>query len=220
MQRAMMSAAVLALTLAGGQALATMCGSGHDRNGAYSNDGAWVQYTAQVADTVKLDRGVSVCHKAKVSGNAVIKRWSTINGHATVSGNAVLRGAHVSGNASISGNAKLIKVLAVGGNARVYGNAKILNDARVFHNSQVYGQARVSGPRAQIRDNAEVFGTAVVRNAVISGNGKVNCGRWVNIPWPGITTDRTGECGRNGKAKILTLPDLPGINPGNTETAE
>jgi len=40
---------------------------------------------------------------------------------------------------------------------------------------------------------------------------------WKNIT---VTTDRRGECGRNGKVKILNLPDLPGINPANTETAE
>jgi len=69
-----------------------------------------------------------------------------------------------------------------------------------------------------ISGNAEVSGIAFVgRGAKITGNGKVDCGRWVNIT---VTTDRRGECGRNGKAKILNLPDLPGINQGNTETVE
>jgi len=45
----------------------------------------------------------------------------------------------------------------------------------------------------------------------------VNCGRWANII---VSTDRTGECVRNGNKVKFGLPELPGISTGNTETAE
>jgi len=76
------------------------------------------------------------------------------------------------------------------------------------------GGRHCSGPQFECR-TCRVGGNAIVRNARIYG--KVDCGVWKNIT---VTTDRRGECGRNGKVKILNLPDLPGINPANTETAE
>ena len=94
----------------------------------------------------------------------------------------------------------------------------------------VWGSARVSGHArvmdgARVRDNAEVSGTAVVRGgAVIAGQGKVDCGRWVNIT---VTTDRTGRCGRNARGgndgsggggpnlgDVFSNP----LDPGNTES--
>jgi len=233
MQRVMMSAAALAIgVLAGGQAGATgPCSTSHlflegyVPVSAHSNGGGWVQDSAEVADSAYVEKNAMVCARARVYGNAAIRGNAHINGNAHIYGNATVRLGSIGGSRfaagvvthnapHVYGNARIFSAAITGG--RIYGNAKVGEGARV-DGGLVYGNAKVFGGNTLV-DGGEVFGTAVVRgDAKILSGGKVNCGRWIGIT---VTTDRTGECGRNGKAKILTLPALPGINPGNTETAE
>jgi len=226
MQRVMMSATALAIGIAGGQAGAM--GPCHDRTltgATHSNGGGWVHDTAEVADSAYVRRDSYVCDKARVYGNAALRN-AHISGSTHIYGNATVRSVSIGGSGSsggvrrynsphVYGNARITFAAAITG-GRIYGNAKVGEGARV-DGGLVYGNAKVFGGNTLV-DGGEVFGTAVVRgDAKILSGGKVNCGRWIGIT---VTTDRTGECGRNGKAKILTLPALPGINPGNTETAE
>jgi len=232
MQRVMMSAAALAIGVLAGGVSAAKCpfATDGDQGSYHPNGGGWVHHTARVAETAYVGPSVIVCHRAEVSGNADIRGNSRIFGTTVVSGNAIIRDADVLHSARVDGNARVIQGkgnhwVIVSGNAHVYGNAHVTGNALVTDNARVYGSAKVGrSGGASLSDarfvqiHGEVFGSAVVRgNGIIWGDGKVNCGRW-NI---NVTTDHTGECGRNGKkAKILTLPDLPGINPANTETAE
>jgi len=237
MQRVMMSATALAIGMmtaaeSAADSRGWKCTGVPENQGSYHpNGGGWVEHTARVADTAYIGPKSCVSGRAEVSGNAALRGDSIVGHNAVVSGNAVIRDAYVTDYARVYGNARLTNEATAHGRAHVYGNAKIANGVLVWGSARVYGSARVTGPdwdravRDHISITGEVFGSAVVRRTradghgryeLVSETGRVNCGRW-NIP---VTTDRRGECGRNGKAKVLTLPDLPGINPGNTETAE
>jgi len=169
-----------------------------------------VQHTAQVAESAYVGPRAEVCGRAEVSGNARIVH-SIVMSDSQIRDNAwIVKGAVVSG-ARIHATSK--------GRPRISGSAKVIGDSNVYDGVRVSGSARVVDSNLAHTDNeVEVSGTAVVRGAVFIHKGKVNCGRWANII---VSTDRTGECGHNGKVKkILNLPALPGIDQDNTETAE
>ena len=176
-------------------------------NGAYHpNGGGWVADTATVADSAYVGPGGSVCENATVSDTARLTgARAYVTDNARVSGHAVIEYvAHIFDNAQISGHAVVAD--HVGGNARVYGSAVIRTD----HTNNA---VRIVG-------NAEVFGTAIIGDNVwITGNGKVDCGRWENIR---VTTDRTGECGLNGnQPRRPRVNDLLGtLDPGNTQSPD
>ena len=163
----------------------------------HPNGGGWVHDTAKVAATAYVGPESEVCKHAQVSGNTTVS-GSAIYDHVTVSGSAVIRNSFLAGNAGVSGNARVI-------------------DAYVWDSARVSGDAKVMGG-AWVHDNAEVSGTAIVRrSAIIAGKGKVDCGRWANIT---VTTDRTGQCGRNGGGgPDLGLLSNP-ADPGNVQTAD
>ncbi len=135
-----------------------------------------------------------------------------------ISYNAKVIGSEISGDSNrtrIMDNARVINSHVRGG--LIEGHAIVRNSETFWGGSQVAvsGTAKVIDSR--LYSGAEVSGSAVVRKAVITSNGKVDCGRWVNIT---VRTDRRGECGRNGKPqRIGDLLSNP-LDPGATETAE
>ncbi len=106
------------------------------------------------------------------------------------------------------------------GRAHVYDRAKVMNGASVSGNAKVYGSAKVAGTNTQVTGYAEIYGTAIVSGGAKIIGGKVNCGRWVGIT---VTTDRTGQCGKNGQGTHTETNDLGVVisNPiseGNTQS--
>ncbi len=221
----MLAAALLPISMAS-ESAAWCYGIGAGAN--HPNGGGWVQASAQVADTVYVGPKSSICEGANVSDNVALYGRSAIAGQATVSDNVVVRGqdsfvggdAIVSGNATVLAGANIFDSAAVSGNviirdksfifgsATVYGNATIMDGAPVFNNAEVYGSAKVKGRRTHVKGDAEIFGNAVVRSgAWITGNGRVDCGIWKNIT---VSTNRAGQCGRNGKTRGNLIENLIG----------
>ncbi len=151
-----------------------------------------------------------------IGGGAATIRNSIIAGHwenLAIRANAeivnsIVRGGLISYNAKVIGS----EISGNSGAMRIMDNARVINsrlrnevieghaivrDSETFMGGSqvsVSGTAKVIGSR--LYSGAEVSGSAVVKHAVITSNGKVNCGRWVNIT---VTTDRRSECDRNGK---------------------
>lgn len=101
-------------------------------------------------------------------------------GNCWVSGDAIVRDtAMVYDNAKVSGNAVVRDTASVGGNAKVYGDAEVNRSSNVTENATVRGNARVSN--GDIRGNALIDDYAVVTgpcaevfdDAVVSGRAKV-----------------------------------------------
>lgn len=153
----------------------------------------WVEYMAQVGGTARVGRKAVVCDRAEVSDNAHINN-SLVYGSARVSDNAVIRNSSVRENSAIFGNARVVSS-TINGNARIWDSTEVRNSV--------------------VTDNGQVSGSAIVKGSTISGNGKVNCGLWAGIF---VSTDRTGQCGRNGNDDPLGGVLSNSISPGNTES--
>ncbi len=78
--------------------------------------------------------------------------------------------------------------------------------ARICDSPEVSGNVRIDARNygAFVYNNARVYGNAKVIDALVTGNGKVDCGTWKQIS---VRTDRTGECGLNG-----SHPRQPRVN--------
>ncbi len=203
----LMAAALVAIAIAGeaGACMWTM-------SSPHPIGGGCIDARADVGRNVYVGPDSAVHWNTTISGNVTItgsEIHSSESMPTTISGNVVIRDSDVWRGAAISDNA-VIKKAWIHGRVIVSGNAQIVGGS-------------VSG-------FAEVSGTArVKRGATITGNGQVDCGRWVNIT---VTTDRRGECGRNGKVRTrdrptdsntpISLGDLLSnpLDPGNTGLGE
>ena len=90
-----------------------------------------------------------------------------------VYGNALVQGAAVSGEARVLGNAVVRNGAEIGDEAHVIGTALVTDKAQVSGNARVQGGAIITGPRAIVKDNAVVTGTALVYG-VVQGEGRVS----------------------------------------------
>ena len=79
-----------------------------------------------------------VCMRAKVIGNAAVKKTAAVFGDAVISGEAI-----VSDRATVYNTAHICGSAAVGGNSTVYDSAVIKADAKVF-NTAIGGQAVIA----------------------------------------------------------------------------
>ncbi len=192
-------------------------------------DSSFIQPTAYIDSGSRVCGSVHISGAPQIIGSAITGgdiagtptiRNSTFNGHwewLAIRANAEIVNSVVKGGL-ISYNAKVINSKISGRSGRILDNAIVRNSELL--GGQVSGNAKVIKSRLYV--GSEVSGSAVVRHATITGTGKVDCGRWVNIT---VTTDRRGECGRNGKERRNPVQDLIGdpltvINPENTQTSE
>ncbi len=222
-----LAAAVLAVTLAGGEALACQCRGTPivHANGGGTICSEAVPYMKMTGypyppDSVYIGRGSCIYGPSPViRGNARIIRSKVLGKFAEVYGNATVVNSVVSNEAQVGGNARVVNS-TVTGFSWVGGNAKVLDSTVNGLYAKIYGNAIVRGG-SWITGGAEVYGSAVVANGSrILRGGKVNCGRWIGVT---VTTDQTGKCGKNGQPVSVGSDDSGGVlsnpvNPGNTES--
>ena len=223
-----LATAVLAVTLASGEAVACQCIGTPivHANGGGTICSEAVSYMKMTGypyppDSVYIGRDSCVYGPSPViRGNARIIRSKVSGKFAEVFGNATIVNSVVSNEGQVGGNARVVNSTVMGF-SQVSGNAKVLDSSVIGLYARIYGNAVVRGG-SYIQGGAEVYGSAVVANGSrILRGGKVNCGRWVNIT---VTTDRTGECGRNGRVLSVgsdgsgDVQTSDPISPGNTES--
>lgn len=125
-------------------------------------DEAWVAFRsmvldeAVVADSALVTGGSVVRHNSEVSGRAMVGEKSHLSDFSKVTDDAVANGVHMEGF------------------SKIYENAKV-KGASMSGGSKVYGNATVDGSYVELKDYAEVFGSATVKDQVsMSGISSVS----------------------------------------------
>ena len=103
-----------------------------------------------------------VCMRAKVIGNAAVKKTAAVFGDAILTQNA-----KVSGNACIYGTTHICGRARVGGDSTVYDSANIRDKAKVY-NASIGGQAVIAGNAAITSANDLMAVGPFVRSRYIS----------------------------------------------------
>lgn len=149
--------------------------------------GGWVESEeslSQQGDCWVYDNQCLVFGGSDVNDDAQIRGASTLCHRAHVSGNAVVENSLISGECFVRENARVMngsQLIAVRGLTadhdqflQIYGNAAV-NASRVVHQAQIYGEAIVSN--AFIEHRAEVFGHAVLEGNEINNIWICDCAR-------------------------------------------
>lgn len=126
-------------------------GAGLVRARPHSNGGGMVASTANVADSVYLDRGCVVFGHAQIKGNVRIVDRCRVSGVLLPGGVSTL----IEDQVLLSGRVVVEGYVLMRDNAQARGSVKLSAGVAVMHNARVIDRARLAG-QVHVRDHAYI----------------------------------------------------------------